>query len=69
LPLAPAAQGRGLGTAILRRLAREAEGRGRALGLSVDRINVRALRLYERLGFLRTGATETELHLRHGVGA
>jgi ribosomal protein S18 acetylase RimI-like enzyme len=43
----PEAQGRGLGTAVLRDLI----GRGRTIRLHVFTNNMRARRLYERLGF------------------
>jgi ribosomal protein S18 acetylase RimI-like enzyme len=43
----PEAQGRGLGTSVLRDLI----GRGRTVRLHVFTNNVRARRLYERLGF------------------
>lgn len=50
ITLDPVVQGRGLGTAILRHLMREAAARGVPLWLSVYREN-HARRLYARLGF------------------
>jgi ribosomal protein S18 acetylase RimI-like enzyme len=50
LYLQPSAQGRGVGTAIIRNLIAEAEARSEAVRLSTARINP-ARRLYERLGF------------------
>ncbi len=65
LAIVPEAQGRGRGAELLRRLIGEAAAAGRALSLSVDRTNTGALRLYERLGFGRTGESETDVFLRH----
>lgn len=50
LLLVPEAQGRGLGTMLLRKLAAEAENCGVAVELSVLKGNP-AKRLYQRLGF------------------
>ncbi len=60
IALLPQHRGAGYGTALLRRLFGEAAASGKPLRLSVLRGN-RAARLYERLGFVKTG--ETELHL------
>jgi ribosomal-protein-alanine N-acetyltransferase len=49
-------QGRGLGAAMLDWLIADASGRGaRAMMLEVRPSNTPALRLYERMGFLRVG--------------
>ena len=64
LALLPAERGRGLGTRLLVSLAGAAHAEGRSLGLSVGHDNRRALALYERLGFVPVGATETHLQLR-----
>lgn len=58
IEIAPEFQGRGLGTAIIGDLLREAHGRGVHVALQVNRANP-ARRLYERLGFIETGRTET----------
>jgi GNAT superfamily N-acetyltransferase len=58
LQIAPAWQGRGLGTAILRDLIDEANARGVPVGLRVLRVNP-ARALYERLGFVVVSTTET----------
>lgn len=48
----PAQRGRGLGRSLLQRLVQVARTEGRpALSLSVAEDNLRAIRLYERLGF------------------
>lgn len=51
ISLAAAAQGQGIGTALLHALARRARHEGRTLVLKVSRQNTAAARLYERLGF------------------
>lgn len=57
----PSEQGSGLGTSVLRAM-QEAAGT-RELRLMVLRTNAAAMRLYERLGFRRTGETPTHLAL------
>ncbi|MGI8855642.1 MAG: GNAT family N-acetyltransferase [Thermomicrobiales bacterium] len=60
----PAYQGRGLGTALIRHVIAEAAARGVPVRLQALKINP-ARRLYERLGFVVTGETEThDLMLR-----
>jgi ribosomal protein S18 acetylase RimI-like enzyme len=54
ISLLPAARGRGIGTALLRRLIAEAEADEKRLCLQVLTTN-RARQLYLRLGFRRTG--------------
>ena len=56
----PDHQSRGIGTEVIRRLAVEASG---DLTLQVMKRN-RARRLYERLGFVPVGETDTHLQLR-----
>lgn len=58
LALAPAAQGRGIGTAIMAGLKASAEEKGEGVKLSVFRTNPRALNLYGRLGFQVTETTD-----------
>jgi len=60
----PERRGLGIGEAILRALMNEAADAGTPLTLQVDRDNPGAQRLYHRLGFVATGATETHLALR-----
>lgn len=49
ITVAPAHQGRGVGTAVIERLRRDHEGK--PFRLTVLEVNVRGRRLYERLGF------------------
>lgn len=63
--IAPVQRSNGMGTLLVRALIAEAERRGMtALGLRVFERNHHGLRLYERLGFVRTGQT----HHRHIQG-
>ena len=61
----PEHQGRGVGTAVLRRVIDQAASRGLAVTLSVLRANPRARHLYERLGFEVTDVEEPFLHMRY----
>ena len=63
IAIAPGTQRRGLGTAIIRDLQRKAGARGATVELQVMKVNP-AKRLYERLGFVVTGETETHFQLR-----
>ena len=47
----------GIGTSLLRRLLQECEARGRALHLQALKSNP-AIRLYQRLGFVQSGADD-----------
>ena len=62
LQLLPSAQSHGIGSAVLLRLAADAAPRPLTLGVEKD--NPRARALYERLGFVPDGETETEHRLR-----
>jgi ribosomal protein S18 acetylase RimI-like enzyme len=62
LQLLPSAQSHGIGTAVLLQLA--ADAAPWALTLGVEKDNPRARALYERLGFVPDGQTETEHRLR-----
>ena len=53
----PEHRGKGLGTALLKRLLAEGGAAGRKVKLQVTRGNP-AIRLYQRLGFVRTGGDE-----------
>ncbi len=55
-------QNRGIGTKILRELLKRAEQQNKAVRLRVFKINP-ARRLYERLGFLIMGETETHYQM------
>jgi len=60
LVLAPDFQGRGIGTAVVRTVQRQARRLGVPLHLGTLRRN-RAVALYRRLGFVECGSTETHL--------
>jgi len=60
--VAPAARGRGVGTALIAALVAEAGRRGHAeLRLDVAAGNIRARALYERVGFAEAGAGRSRL--------
>jgi ribosomal protein S18 acetylase RimI-like enzyme len=62
----PEYRGKGAGNALIRQLIGTA---GRLpVRLSVDAGNTRAARLYERLGFLRTGGDEVHLEMEYTAG-
>lgn len=65
LAVAPEAQGRGLGTAVVHLLLARAGVRRVPVTLQVLKANPRARRLYERLDFRVDGETATHVHLRH----
>lgn len=56
-------QGKGIGTQILKGLQLDAAARKVPLQLGVFRTNPLAQRLYERLGFRRTGETSTHIEM------
>lgn len=64
IQLLPQAQGHGVGTAIIEDLKAQAAAAGIPLDLDVEKDNPGALRLYERLGFVRAGQTAQEYKLR-----
>ena len=59
IELSPKVHGQGIGSAILRDVMRQAAASGSGVGLQVLRVNTAARRLYERLGFRRTGENQT----------
>ena len=61
--IAPVYQGRGLGTAVIRDVLTEAWAAELPVTLQVNRAN-RSRRLYERLGFVQTGRTDTHILMR-----
>jgi ribosomal protein S18 acetylase RimI-like enzyme len=65
IQIAPEEQGRGLGSAVLRHVIAEADGLAAAVTLQVLKVNVRARRLYERLGFYVTGEVDPHVLMRH----
>jgi len=64
LALLPEWQGRGIGSAVVRRLAERAREQGSAVVLDVFKSNPRAARLYESLGFVRTSETDVDVSMR-----
>ncbi|WP_165549735.1 GNAT family N-acetyltransferase [Kribbella speibonae] len=60
IQLHPDVQNRGVGTAIITTLKSEAARRDVPLRLHVERDNPNARRLYDRLGFIRTGGDDKE---------
>jgi ribosomal protein S18 acetylase RimI-like enzyme len=63
----PRCQNRGVGTSVLVDVISEASARGRDVRLSVGLKNQKAIRLYERLGFVSMGQSETHRHMRYEV--
>lgn len=61
----PDHQGRGIGTSVLLDVISEARARGCDVRLSVGLKNQKAIRLYERLGFVPVGESETHRHMRY----
>ena len=64
LAVLPEWQGRGIGSAIVQMLVERAHELGSAVSLDVFRSNPRAVQLYESLGFVRTGESETDVFMR-----
>jgi GNAT superfamily N-acetyltransferase len=64
--LLPAHQNRGIGTRLVREVVAQARAAGLPVRLRVFRVNP-ARRLYERLGFVATGETETHVLMEHPV--
>ena len=63
--LHPRVQRRGIGAALLRRIVEGAEARHVPVRLQVLKVNVGARRLYQRLGFVVVGETETHYDMRY----
>jgi ribosomal protein S18 acetylase RimI-like enzyme len=62
----PRVQRRGIGAALVRSVVAEAEAARLPAGLRVLKVNVGARRLYQRLGFVIVGETETHYDMRYG---
>jgi ribosomal protein S18 acetylase RimI-like enzyme len=58
IALLPEFRGQGIGTRFLHELLKEAESSHLPVRLHVQKTNIGALRLYQRLGFLKTGEDE-----------
>lgn len=63
----PSHQGRGIGTNVLLDVIADARARGREVRLSVGLKNQKAIRLYERLGFVAVEQSETHCHMRYSA--
>ena len=63
IAISPEYQGKGIGSRILKNLQLEAAARQVPLQLGAFRTNTLAQKLYERLGFRQTGATETHIEM------
>jgi ribosomal protein S18 acetylase RimI-like enzyme len=68
LQVLPELQGCGVGTAVLREIIAKAATLGLPVALQVLRVNRRAQRLYERLGFSVTATSDASTHMRHAAG-
>lgn len=64
IALLPDWQGRGIGSAVVRTLVARARELEMPLVLHVFKSNPRAAQLYEALGFVRTGESETDVSMR-----
>jgi ribosomal protein S18 acetylase RimI-like enzyme len=64
----PERRGRGLGAAAIRKILADARVAGKPVRLMVNMQNAGAIRLYERLGFRRTGGTEVQHLMEHPGG-
>jgi ribosomal protein S18 acetylase RimI-like enzyme len=63
----PELRGRGIGTAVVREILAAAGDAGKPVRLSVNLMNRAAIRLYERLGFRRTGGDDVQQFMEfHG---
>ncbi|MCW6006785.1 GNAT family N-acetyltransferase [Micromonospora sp. CPCC 205371] len=65
IELHPDAQGRGIGTALIREVLAEGAASGRPVALEVLTVNPRAQALYERLGFREVGRSGVKVRMRH----
>ena len=63
IAISPEYQGKGIGSRILKNLQLQAAARQVPLRLGAFRTNTLAQKLYERLGFRRTGATDTHIEM------
>lgn len=68
IELASTAQGRGIGTELLKQAIADAGKKGVPLRLQVLKANPAAQRLYVRIGFEKTGETETHVRMQWGGG-
>lgn len=66
IEIEPEFHGRGIGSELLRRVIADADHAGLPVKLRVLKVNSGAMRLYERLGFVQVGETETHFQMRRG---
>ena len=64
ISLLPHRRNEGAGTALLKHCKHHAEGQGKPLSLQVERNNIRAQRLYQRLGFTVMDTNQTHIAMR-----
>ncbi len=67
--VSPECRNRGIGSAVIRQLAAEAAARRKPVRLTVNAMNSAAIRLYERLGFRRTGGDEVRYLMECAVSS
>jgi ribosomal protein S18 acetylase RimI-like enzyme len=68
IALHPDAQGQGLGAKLVEELMVRANRRDLPIVLGVFRTNPGAVAFYERLGFVRSGETETHVRMERAPG-
>lgn len=59
----PAFQSKGIGTHLMRSLIQEGRSSAKPVHLNVERTNMRARRLYQRLGFEMVSESESDYHM------
>jgi ribosomal protein S18 acetylase RimI-like enzyme len=69
IQLLPAHQGHGIGTHLVEQIVTDARRAGLPVRLSVEKDNPRARALYERLGFVAVGETESDVLLEASTSA
>jgi ribosomal protein S18 acetylase RimI-like enzyme len=67
--VSPQCRNRGIGSAVIRQLVTEAAARRKPVRLTVNAMNRGAIRLYERLGFRRTGGDEVRYLMECAVSS
>lgn len=65
IQIGPEHQGKGIGSALLRDVIDRSRSAGKSLSLSVALKNLKARKLYERLGFSVSGRSNTHFHMRY----
>ena len=67
--VSPECRNRGIGSAVVRQLVAEAAAHCKPVRLTVNAMNHAAIRLYERLGFRRTGGDEVRYLMECAVSS